>query len=49
MGEKQLNKLHSLSIFTNTPEEYKKIDNDESVLGNKVPPLCASKNKNDKI
>lgn len=46
MGEKHLNKLHSLSIFSYTPEEYEK---NQSSLENKIPPVCASKNKNKDI
>lgn len=46
MGDKHLNKLHSLSIFSYTPEEYEK---NQSSLEQKVPPVCASKNKDKEI
>jgi len=43
MGDKHLNKLHSLSIFSYSPEEYEK---SQTNLENKIPPLCSGKNKN---
>ena len=46
MGDKHLNKLHSLSIFSYTLEEYEK---NETSLENKIPPACASKNKDIKL
>ena len=46
MGEKHLNKLHSLSIYSYSPEEYEK---NKSLSENKIPPVCASKNKNKDI
>lgn len=46
MGEKHLNKLHSISIYSYTPEEYEK---NQTSLENKIPPVCASKHKDKDI
>lgn len=43
MGDKNLNKLHALSIFSYTPEEYEK---NKSGLHEKISPVCTGKNKN---
>ncbi len=40
MGDKHLNKLHAISIFSYTPEEYEK---NKSSLNEKIPPACTSK------
>lgn len=42
MGDKHQNKLHSLSIYSYSPEEYEK---NQTSLENKIPPVCAGKNK----